>query len=69
MVVTQDGSDGYWAPGPGAPFSLGPYATKTVTLVDAGTTKAPPVGSSWLVQAYTADPRALSTSAPQAWRG
>ncbi|MGO8872023.1 MAG: hypothetical protein ACLQPH_11600 [Acidimicrobiales bacterium] len=58
----------FWHARDGRPVELAPHASMVVTLYPAGYTAAPPQGSRWLVEAYTAAPEALSTSPLQIWR-
>ncbi len=53
---------GFWATADHRPVVIGPYASRTVTLLPTSTTYLPPNSSDYVVQAYTADPDALSTT-------
>jgi hypothetical protein len=53
---------GFWMPGGGRPVVVGPHRTLTVTLFPPSPTYFPPWASNWVVDAYTATPRALSTT-------
>lgn len=72
------GTAGYWLPvqtstpsgsTPSVSLVLGPRRSATVTLDAPVSTTAPQHGARWLVEAYTASPSALSTSALQVWSG
>jgi hypothetical protein len=60
---------GFWtSAGGGPPLTLGPGTSATVTLRPPGFVWAPLHGASWLVEAYSASPDALSTSPLQVWK-
>ncbi len=69
LVNTGDNPDGFWHRAKGAALELGPHASDTVTLYPPVVDTAPQPGARWLVEAYTASPRALSTSSLVLWRG
>lgn len=53
---------GFWTPAHHRPVVLGPHRSATVTLYPPAQMYLPPWASDYVVQAYTADPRALSTT-------
>jgi hypothetical protein len=53
---------GFWMPARDRPVVVGPHRTLTVTLYPPSPTYFPPWASNWVVDAYTATPRALSTT-------
>lgn len=67
-VDAGSGGHGYWSPVGSRSMAIGPGRTLTVTLRPPVGTGTPAKGSAWLVEAYTARPRALSTSTVQKWR-
>ncbi len=61
--------NGFWAAPNGRAVVLSPHTTRIVTLVAPPQTVAPQSGARWLVEAYTASPRTLSTSPLELWHG
>jgi hypothetical protein len=53
---------GFWMPAGNRPVVVGPHRSVTVTLFPPSPTYFPPWASDWVVDAYTADPRSLSTT-------
>jgi uncharacterized membrane protein len=53
---------GFWLPADHRPLVVGPYRSVTVTLLPPSLAYFPPWASNWVVDAYTANPRALSTT-------
>ncbi len=53
---------GFWATSDHRPVVIGPHGSRTVTLFPPSTTYLPPEASDYVVQAYTANPEALSTT-------
>ena len=68
LVNTGDNPNGFWQSADGRPLVLRPHQAVTVTLYPPVNTTAPQKGASWLVEAYTTSPRALSTSPRVLWR-
>jgi hypothetical protein len=68
LVNTGDNPDGFWQLARGRAVVLRPHQATTVTLHSPVDTTAPQKGAGWLVEAYTASPRALSTSPIVIWR-
>jgi hypothetical protein len=69
LVNTGDNPDGFWHRAGGGAVEVGPHTSDTVTLYPPAVDTAPQPGARWLVEAYTTDPRALSTSSLVLWRG
>jgi uncharacterized membrane protein len=69
VVNTGSNPNGFWYPSSGHVPVLGPRRSATLTLYAPPQTVAPQDGAHWLVEAYTASPRSLSTSALEVWRG
>jgi uncharacterized membrane protein len=65
VMVTMGSSysAGFWLPRHGRMEPIPAHGQATFTLYPPDLTFAAPLGSQWLVAAYTANPRALSTSA------
>jgi hypothetical protein len=61
-TATSQNYEGYWTPSERGLATLGPHASKTITLYPPARTAAPRHGARWLVEAYTVDPSWLSTS-------
>jgi len=59
--------DGFWYQAGRRPVVIGPDGTTTVTLRPVGYASAPSHGTHWLVEAYTSDPEALSTTRLLFW--
>jgi hypothetical protein len=53
---------GFWHDAGNRPVTIGPHRSVTVTLFPPSPTYLPPWASDWVVDAYTASPRALSTT-------
>ena len=68
LVNTGDNPDGFWVPVGRRAVVLGPHESATLTLHPPVGTTAPQQGARWLVEAYTASPRSLSTSPLVLWR-
>jgi hypothetical protein len=68
LVNTGDNPNGFWLVADGRPTVVGPHQEATLTLHAPVSTTAPQKGASWLVEAYTSSPRALSTSPRVLWR-
>jgi len=66
-VLVDMGShpSGFWLPRHGPLLAVPPHGRRTYTLSPPTVTYTALRGAGWVVQAYTADPRALSTSAVQ----
>jgi hypothetical protein len=58
-------SAGFWLPRQGRMEPIPPHGRTTLTLYPPALTTTASLGTEWLVAAYTADPKALSTSALQ----
>jgi hypothetical protein len=67
LVNTGDNPNGFWQRADGRSVVLGPHQAATLTLHPPVKTTAPQKGASWLVEAYTSQPRALSTSPLVVW--
>jgi hypothetical protein len=67
FVNTGDNPNGFWQRADGRSVVLGPHQAATLTLHPPVKTTAPQKGASWLVEAYTSQPRALSTSPLVVW--
>ncbi|HUI02041.1 MAG TPA: hypothetical protein VLZ77_00745 [Acidimicrobiales bacterium] len=67
LVNTGANPNGFWNPPGGVAPAVGAGRSETLTLEPPPGTLAPQRGAHWLVEAYTADPRALSTSPLVAW--
>jgi uncharacterized membrane protein len=65
--VGADHPTGFWTTAHHRPVVLGPHATATVTLYPPAPTFLPQSASDYVVDAYTAAPQALSTTA-DIWR-
>ncbi len=53
---------GFWRTASNRPVTIGPHRSVTVTLFPPSPTYFPPTASDWVVDAYTASPRWLSTT-------
>lgn len=53
---------GFWLPADKRPVVVGPHRSVTVTLLPPSLTYFPPWASNWVVDAYAATPRSLSTT-------
>ena len=71
LVNAGDNPAGFWTPADHRPFVVGPHASETVRLDPPphATATAPQFGARWLVEAYDANPRSLSTSPLMVWTG
>ena len=67
-TATSPNYEGFWVPLGRGRVALGPHDSETITLRPPAPQAAPRRGARWLVEAYTADPSWLSTSALQAFR-
>jgi hypothetical protein len=65
LVTMGSHPAGFWLPRDGRMESIPPHAEMTVTLYSPVVTYTASSGVQWLVAAYTANPRSLSTSALQ----
>jgi uncharacterized membrane protein len=68
LVNAGDNPDGFWHPAGTRTVVLGPHASSTLTLYPPVRATAPQPGARWLVEAYTASPRTLSTSPLVLWQ-
>ena len=69
MVDTGAGTAGFWTSARERDLVLAAHRSATLTLDAPVSTSAPQHGARWLVEAYTASPGTLSTSALQIWAG
>jgi hypothetical protein len=69
MVDTGSGTGGFWTSASERDLVLAAHGSATVTLDAPVATSAPQHEARWLVEAYTASPGTLSTSALQVWAG
>ncbi len=53
---------GFWTIADRRPVEIGPHRSRTVTLFPPSSTYLPPEASDYVVQAYTTDPEAVSTT-------
>ena len=60
--VGQPHPTGFWTTAGDRQVVVAPHGSTTVTLFPPTPTYLPPFAADWVVQAYTQDPRALSTS-------
>jgi len=67
-TATSPNYEGFWVPLGRGRVALRPHDSETITLRPPAPQAAPRRGARWLVEAYTADPSWLSTSALQAFR-
>jgi hypothetical protein len=67
LVNTGDNPNGFWYPADHRALVLRAHGRAAVTLYPPVATTAPQRGARWLVEAYTASPRALSTSPMTLW--
>lgn len=68
VTVGSAHPSGFWHTRDRRPVVVGPHGSTEVTLHPPAYAAAPSHGSFWLVQAYTSEPEALSTSPLQHWR-
>jgi uncharacterized membrane protein len=69
LVNTGNNPNGFWLLSGGRQVALPPHGSVTLTLYAPPQTVAPETGARWLIEAYTGQPRSLSTSRLELWHG